>query len=337
MSRDEKDIKMSVANCPKVELHLHLEGAAPPEFIRRLAGEKNQDIGGIFSESGDYHFTDFANFLKVYEAATSVLTEPEDFYRLTCKVLQQSAAEGVIYTELFLSPDFCGGCDLAAWQEYLAAITQAADESQRAYEIIAKCIVTCIRHFGPDQAKRAALCGAETAGDFIVGFGMGGDELQGRQGDFAYSFDMAREAKLQLTTHAGEWGGADSVRQAVFDLNIERIGHGVQVVDDPALVDELVARQITLEVCPGSNIALGVYPTRAAHPIKDLRSAGVKTTISTDDPPFFHTSLGQKYHHLADTFGWTSEDFTALNKTAAAAAFCSEETRKSLIERLENT
>ena len=93
MSRDEKDIKMSVENCPKVELHLHLEGAAPPDFIRRLAGEKNKDISGIFSQNGDYRFTDFANFLKVYEAATSVLTEPEDFYRLTCEVLQQSAAD----------------------------------------------------------------------------------------------------------------------------------------------------------------------------------------------------------------------------------------------------
>lgn len=328
---------MDIDACPKIELHLHLEGAAPPYFIRQLAAEKHEDIGGIFAENGDYKFTDFGHFLKVYEAATSVLTAPEDFYRLTCEVLQQSAEQGVIYTEVFVSPDFCGGCDLAAWQEYLAAIEQAADHSEREFGIIAKGIVTCIRHFGPDQARKAARCAAETAGDFIVGFGMGGDELQGRQGDFAYSFDMAREAKLHLTTHAGEWGGAESVRQAVFDLNVERIGHGVQVIDDPALVEELVARQITLEVCPGSNLALGVYPTLSAHPIKPLRSAGVKTTISTDDPPFFHTTLGQEYRQLADTFGWTSKDFTALNRTAAEAAFCSAETRQSLLEKLEKT
>lgn len=328
---------MDIDACPKIELHLHLEGAAPPHFIRQLAAEKHKDIGGIFAENGDYKFTDFGHFLKVYEAATSVLTAPEDFYRLTCEVLQQSAEQGVIYTEVFVSPDFCGGCDLAAWQEYLAAIEQAAGHSEREFGIIAKGIVTCIRHFGPDQARKAARCAAETAGDFIVGFGMGGDELQGRQGDFAYSFDMAREAKLHLTTHAGEWGGAESVRQAVFDLNVERIGHGVQVIDDPALVEELVARQITLEVCPGSNLALGVYPALRAHPIKPLRSAGVKTTISTDDPPFFHTTLGQEYRLLADTFGWTSKDFTALNRTAAEAAFCSAETRQSLLEKLEKT
>ncbi len=252
-------------------------------------------------------------------------------------MLQQSAEQGVIYTEVFVSPDFCGGCDLAAWQEYLAAIERAAGHSEREFGIITKGIVTCIRHFGPDQARKAALCAAETAGDFIVGFGMGGDELQGQQGDFAYSFDMAREARLKLTTHAGEWGGAESVRQAVFDLNVERIGHGVQVIDDPALIEELVARQITLELCPGSNVALGVYPTLSVHPIKPLRSAGVKTTISTDDPPFFHTTLGQEYRQLADTFGWTSKDFTALNRTAAEAAFCSAETRQSLLEKLEKT
>ena len=252
-------------------------------------------------------------------------------------MLQQSAEQGLIYTEVFVSPDFCGGCGSAAWQEYLAAIEQAAGHSEREFGIIAKCIVTCIRHFGPDQARKTARCAAETAGDFIVGFGMGGDELQGRQGDFAYSFDMAREAKLHLTTHADEWGGAESVRQAVFDLNVERIGHGVQVIDDLALVEELVARQITLEVCIGSNPALGVYPTLSAHPIKPLRSAGVKTTISTDDPPFFHTTLGQEYRQLADTFGWTSKDFTALNRTAAEAAFCSAETRQSLLEKLEKT
>ena len=105
---------MDIETCPKIELHLHLEGAAPPHFIRQLAAEKHNDIGGIFAENGDYKFTDFGHFLKVYEAATSVLTAPEDFYRFTCEVLQQSAEQGVIYTEVFVSPDFCGGCGSAA-------------------------------------------------------------------------------------------------------------------------------------------------------------------------------------------------------------------------------
>ena len=112
---------------PKVELHLHIEGAAPPAFIRGLAAEKHVDLSGIFDERGAYKFRDFWEFLKVYEAATSVLQTPEDFARLTTAVLEESAAHGVIYCESFLSPDFCGGRDLSAWKEYLAAIREAAE------------------------------------------------------------------------------------------------------------------------------------------------------------------------------------------------------------------
>jgi len=162
---------MSVAECQKIELHLHLEGAAPPHFIRRLADEKNINLQGVFDPAGNYIFQNFEQFLRVYEAATTVLKSPEDFYRLTVEVLSQSAAQGVIYSELFLSPYFCGGSDLGAWADYLAAIEQAALETQRKTGIRSRGIVTCIRHFGPDLAKKAAYCAAETAGDYIVGWG----------------------------------------------------------------------------------------------------------------------------------------------------------------------
>ena len=319
---------------PKVELHLHLEGAAPPAFVQGMAREKSIDISGIFDESGSYKYADFAEFLGVYEAACTVLTGPEEFYRLTRAVLDESAAHGVIYSEAFLSPDFCGGGDVGAWKEYLAAIQTAAAEAEAAYGIILKGIVTCIRHFGADQAKTAAKCAAETAGDFITGFGMGGAENFGHQKDYLWSFDCAREAGLRLTTHAGEWGGARSVRDAVRDLGVERIGHGVQSIDDPDLLNELIDRDIVLEVCPGSNVALGIYPDIAQHPIKRLRDAGVKVTVSTDDPPFFHTTMTREFDLLAKGFGWGNDDFSTLNKTAVEAAFCDEETRNVLLTKI---
>lgn len=328
---------MSFRHLPKVELHLHHEGAAPPAFIRGLAQEKGVDLSGIFDEDGSYAFNTFWHFLQVYEAATSVLQTPEDFYRLTAAILEQSAAQGVIYCESFLSPDFCGGRDVGAWREYLHAIREAAEAAERTHGIILRGVVTCIRHFGPEKAKQTALCAAETAGDWLVGFGMGGDEQKGRQGDFAYAFDMAREAGLRLTTHAGEWGGPASVREAVHDLRVERIGHGVRAIEDPALVDELAARGVVLEVCPGSNVALGLYPDFAAHPIARLRAAGVRVTISTDDPPFFHTALNDEYDRLADAFGWDEADFNAINHMAAQAAFCDEDTRAAVLKRLESS
>jgi len=320
---------------PKVELHLHLEGAAPPAFIRGLAKQKNMDLSGIFDERGNYAFTDFWHFLKVYEAATETLKTPMDYHRLTLAVLEESAASGMVYSETFLSPDFCGGRDVGAWREYLHAIREASDMAERDMGITLRGIITCIRHFGPDKARETARCAAETAGDWIVGFGIAGDEKIGKPADFLYSFDMAREAGLRLTAHAGEWGGPDSVRDAVRDLRVERIGHGVRAIEDLALVDELAETGIVLECCPGSNVALGVYPDFRAHPIAELRRRGVKCTISTDDPPFFHTTMAHEYEMLHQAFDWDEAEFASIARTSLDAAFCDGDTKARIARLLE--
>jgi adenosine deaminase len=196
-------------------------------------------------------------------------------------------------------------------------------------------VITCIRHFGPDQAKIIARCAQETAGAFITGFGIAGNEAVLKPVDFAYAFDAAREAGLGLTAHAGEWGGPDSVRDALRDLRVTRIGHGVRAIEDPALVDDLAERGIVLEVCPGSNVALGLYKDTRAHPICRLHERGVKVTVSTDDPPFFHTTMTAEYQALARAFDWAEGEFAALNRTALDAAFCDADTRARLHKRLE--
>lgn len=320
---------------PKVELHLHLEGAAPPSFIRGLAKEKRMDIGGIFDDRGHYQYKDFWDFLKVYEAATSTLKSPEDYARLTLAVLEESAASGVVYSETFLSPDFCGGRDIGAWREYLHAIREAADQAERTMGITLRGIITCIRHFGPEKARETARCAADTAGDWIVGFGIAGDEAVLAPKDFLWSFDCAREAGLRLTAHAGEWGGPQSVRDAVNDLGVERIGHGVRAIEDLALVDELAERAIVLEVCPGSNVALELYPNWRSHPIGQLYDRGVKVTVSTDDPPFFHTTMVREFEELNRAFDWDDGVFATLNRTALDAAFCDADTRARIAKLLE--
>lgn len=327
---------MTLNEVPKIELHLHLEGGAPPEFIRQLADEKSVDLSGVFDASGGYDFVDFLQFLKTYEAATSVLNTPEDFHRLTLAVLEQSAQNGVIYTEFFVSPDFCGGGSLEAWRDYVAAMQEASQIAEKRHGIISRGIVTPIRHFEPSKAIKVAKCAVDTFGDWIVGFGIGGDENAGTFADFAPAYDIARAAGMPLTAHAGEFAGAQSVRSAMRDLGVSRIGHGVRAIEDMAVVEELVERGIVLEVCPGSNIALGLYPDWAEHPIARLRKAGVKLTISTDDPPFFHTTMNKEYSGLARAFDWDIEVFKELNKTAANAAYCDETTRKALLAKLEN-
>lgn len=326
---------MNFRNVPKVELHTHLEGCAPPAFIKGLAAEKNIDISGIFTRDGGYAFRDFDHFLAIYEAACTTLQTPDDFRRLTMAVLEETAAHGVVYMETFVSPDFCGGGDLAAWKEYVAAMEDAAREGEARLGITLKGIVTGIRHFGPDACKPAARCAVETFGDFITGYGMAGGEMVGRPADYAYSFDMAREAGMPLTCHAGEWGGAQMVAETIRDLQVDRIGHGIGAIDDPALTEQIAEKGTVLEVCPGSNVVLKAVDGWNAHPIARLRDAGVKVTVSTDDPPFFHTTMTAEYDMLHRTFGWEGEDFRTLNETALAAAFCDPDTKARVAKRLE--
>lgn len=320
---------------PKTELHLHIEGAAPPDFIRALAAEKNVDLSGIFKNDDSYVWADFAEFLRTYEAACSVLQTPDDFRRLTEAVLDVSASNGVIYTEMFLSPDFCGGGDLGAWKEYLAAMTEGAENGKAKHGIETRFIATCIRHFGPEKAEHTAKITAATAGGLLTGYGMGGEERHLNGTDFAKSFAIAGEAGLGLTSHAGEICGADSVRETLDSINVTRIGHGVRAIEDADLVARLAEEQIVLEVCPGSNIELNVFATWGEHPIDTLRKAGVPVTVSTDDPPYFHTDMTQEYRMLHETFGWGLADFQAINRTAMQAAFCDDETRQRMLSKFE--
>lgn len=324
-----------MAHVKKVELHLHLEGAAQPDFIRQIAFEKKVDLSGIFTTQGGYDIHDFVHFLRVYEAATSVLTTPEDYARLTRSVLEASARHGVVYCETFLSPDFCGHGDLGAWRDYLSAMTEAADAAERDFGITMRGVITAVRHFGPDQAKRAARCAAETAGRMICGFGMAGDEKIGHVRDFSWSFDCAAEAGLPFSIHAGEWGGAQSVRETLDTYNPPRIGHGVEAISDPDLIARLADTGVVLECCPVSNVFLGVFPNWKSHPLARLREAGVKVTVSTDDPPFFHTNMSREYEALEQHFGWGEAEFIEINQTALAAAFCDQKTRTRVGKRLE--
>ncbi|MGR3584938.1 MAG: adenosine deaminase family protein, partial [Pseudooceanicola nanhaiensis] len=186
------------------------------------------------------------------------------------------------------------------------------------------------------KARPIAVCAAETKGGFITGFGIAGDEGKGKPRDFTWAFDCAREAGLRLTAHAGEWGGPQSVRDALTDLKVERIGHGVRAIEDLALVDELAEKGVTLEVCPGSNVTLGLYPNWRKHPIEQLRERGVKVTVSTDDPPFFHTTMTREFEELERAFGWDAEVFGEITRTALDAAFCDEDTRARIAKKLES-
>lgn len=320
------------AAIPKIELHIHLEGAAPPALVRRLGAEQGLDLTGLFDETGGYAWSDFTTFLAAYEHMSRVFEDPETYSDLVEAVLREQAANGVIYTEIFLSPPSLFGGDRGKWEAMRAAAEAGAN---RVEDMTCSFIPVIIRHHGPEAAASGAAAMLSAPRGRIRGFGMAGDERQFLPRDFARPFAAAREAGLRLTAHAGEFGGPDSVRAALDDLRVERIGHGVRAIEDPALVARIAAEGVTLEVCPGSNLALGLYPSLVAHPVEPLRRAGCRVTVSTDDPPFFRDTMTKEYESLAGAFGWGAADFAALARTALDAAFCEEATKAALARRLD--
>ena len=172
------------------------------------------------------------------------------------------------------------------------ALEGGIDRARRDFGIEGRIIIICIRHLGPERALAMVQAMVAEPHRYVVGFGMGGDEASFTPADFAPAYRLAHDKGFGCTVHAGEVLGPESVWAAINDLPVTRIGHGVRSADDPALMAELARRGIVLEVCPGSNIALGLYPDRNAHPLHRLIDAGVRVTLNSDDPPFFHTTLG---------------------------------------------
>lgn len=195
-------------------------------------------------------------------------------------------------------------------------------------------VVVGVRHLGPEAVEAAARFAAGPNRTFVTGFNLAGDERIGAARDFARAFDIARDAGLGLTAHAGELCGPQSVRDAIDCLKPSRIGHGVRAIEDPDLVRRIAQKGIVLEVCPGSNLALGVYADIAAHPLKRLVDAGVKATLGSDDPPFFHTDLPREYHLAAEN-GLAQAERIALTRNALEAAFVEEDVRRKLLDRFQ--
>jgi adenosine deaminase len=313
---------------PKAELHCHLEGSVPPALARELAARNGLDLPhGLFGANGRYAWTDFLSFLDSYDRVCGVLRKPRDFGDVLYSYLQSTAAEGAVYIEMFCSPERpkALGIPYATW---LGALVDAVDRAKRDFGIEARLIAICIRHLGPDRALALAQQVVAEPHPYVVALGMGGDEGKFAPADFAPAYRLAHEKGLGCTIHAGEVRGPESVWAAIRDLPVTRIGHGVRSSEDPKLLEELVRRGIALEVCPGSNVSLGLYPNRAAHPLPRLIEAGVRVTLSSDDPPFFHTTLGTEY----DNAGLDAAALRKITRTAIEVSFAEEALKTKLLK-----
>ena len=188
-----------------------------------------------------------------------------------------------------------------------------------------------MRNFGVEPALRVARYAAERPHPYVVGFSMAGDEENYPPAAYAEAFQIAADAGLGCTVHAGEWAGPESVREGL-ELPVSRIGHGVRSIEDPALVEELAERGTVLEVCPTSNVVLGIYPTYEEHPLPRLMDAGVRVTLGSDDPPYFGASIGGEYALCREHYGFDDEALRGITRTAIEAAFCEETLKQRLTQ-----
>ena len=316
---------------PKVELHVHLEGTAPPDLIRRLAERNGLPVpNGVFASPDRFAYTDFLDFLKTYDKAASVIRTGEDYRDITYEYLVSCAAQGAIYVELTASPDHAKLVGLSD-EEHLDGIARGIDDARAESGIEGRILISCVRNFGVEPALRVARYAAERPHPYVVGFSMAGDEENYPPAAYTEAFEIAADAGLGCTVHAGEWAGPESVREGL-KLPVSRIGHGVRSIEDPALVEELAERGTVLEVCPTSNVVLGIYPTYGEHPLPKLREAGVHVTLGSDDPPYFGASIGGEYELCAEHYGFDDEALTSITRTAVEAAFCEETLKQRLTQ-----
>lgn len=320
----------------KAELHVHLEGTIPPYLAKKLA-ERNQITlpeGLISSDEQAYLSKDFLDFLKVYDTLAAVIKKPEDYYDLTFDYLRANALENTIYTEMMYSPDHAEQSSGIPSKEHLTAIQQAIDDAEAQFGIVGRILITAVRHFGAEAAVHVADYAGLHPFPCVTGFGLGGDEAGFPPELFREAYAIARQANLECTVHAGEFAPASGMVSAMENLPIKRIGHGVNAIYSPETMVMLKERNIALEICPSSNIFLGLFKNMEEHPLPKFVEAGIACSINSDDPPFMRTTLSEEYKRVQKTWQFSDAIMENFTEMAIKAAFVDENTRKKLLDRL---
>jgi adenosine deaminase len=319
----------------KAELHCHIEGAAPPDLVIRQAQKYGANTGP-FIKDGSFVWHDFTSFLAAYDFSADLFRTEDDYARLSEHYLTSLARDGAIYSEIFISPDHAGKAGLSP-AAYTNALGEGIARAKAKTGIEGRMIVIGVRHFGVDAVEATARFAARCGHPLVTGFGMAGEERFGDLEDYQRAFEIAREAGLGITVHAGELDGWQSVRDALDHIRPARIGHGVRAIENPDLVRRIADEGVVLEVCPVSNVELKVFDGYGSHPFAALKAAGCKLTLNSDDPPYFWTSLKKEYDVAAEHFSMDDKALTSMTKTAIEAAFVDRKTRTELLARLNGT
>ena len=322
----------------KAELHVHLEGTITPVMAHKLA-KRNHLImpeGLLAADGRSYLSRDFLHFLQVYDTVAAFIKTPQDYYDITFDYLRANALENTLYVEMMYSPDHAEQVSGIPSIEHLHAIQQAIDDAKTQFDIVGRIIITAVRHFGADAAIRVAENAAKESVPCATGFGLGGDEFNFPPKLFKKAYQIAAESGLYCTVHAGEFAPASGMIEAIEHLPIQRIGHGVQVIHSPETMNLLKERNIALEICPSSNIRLGLFKDFNNHPFPQLLESGIKISLNSDDPPFFGTTLPQEYDRVQEAYQYSDATMESITTMAIDSAFVDEDTRKALHAKMKH-
>jgi len=330
----DPDWRRAIREAPKVELHLHLDGAMSlPWLLERIRRHPTAPLRTLAELRTRLRYRSFDEFIERWVWKCGFLDRYADFESLADSVLSALAAQGVVYVEPSFSPGDYERHGLET-PGLVEAVLRGAERASRATGIAFGLVIDLVRDHGPAVAARRVAAIGPYRGQGVVAVGLGGSEAAHPARRFGDVFAAAAGLGFHRTAHAGEAAGPASVREALDVLGAERIGHGIRAAEDPALLARLVRDRVPLEVCPTSNVRTGVVPSYAAHPLPRLVAAGVRATVNSDDPTFFGASLLDEYALCLTRLGLTPRTLARLAVNAAEAAFLPEPSRGRLVERV---
>ena len=323
-------MKDFIQGLPKVELHLHIEGTLEPDLMFALAKRNNVAIP-FESESevrDAYEFSDLQSFLDIYYQGANVLIHEQDFFDLTWAYLLRCRQDNVVHTEIFFDPQTHTdrGID---FDTVILGIHRALAQAEAELNISSRLIMCFLRHLDEDAAL-ATLEQALPHRDKIVAVGLDSSEKGNPPAKFQRVFERAIDEGFLTVAHAGEEGPASYIRDSLSLLKVSRIDHGVRCVEDPALVERLIADRTPLTVCPLSNIKLCVFDSMAQHNIVALLRRGLKVTINSDDPAYFGGYMTDNFLAVAEAHSMTTAEIAQFSSNAIAASFIGEHEKQRL-------
>jgi len=318
---------------PKVELHLHLEGAIPYDALWKLVEKYggDPDVPDLDALKQRFKFRDFPHFIETWGWKNQFLREYEDFTCIAEAVARDLANQNICYAEVFYSPP-----DFAQHGLKTQALTQAIRKGlDRVSDVRVALVADLVRGSVIEYAAATLKELIEVRDLGVIGIGIGGSEHDHPPEPYKEIYEQARNFGFHTSAHAGEAAGAESIWGAVRALKVDRIGHGTRAAEDEGLLVYLAEKQIPIEMCPLSNVCTGVVKSIDEHPVRDFFERGLLVTVNTDDPKMFNNSLAEEYQILVERLGFSQDEIRILITHAIQASWLSEEQKENLSESFE--